>query len=259
MPLILEGRDKPSSTLRLVEAACCFGGLCSCFVGGLMLWHALTRVAMRNPRRALAQAQRAITLIAGVAAVTLSVAAACDQRIITIDGEPDSPYADLMRQHRLIVGAPACVCVLCVVLTPKNRGRIRRLIGEWGFEQVPPPYYRGAYRVCAASPDACASRPSRPRPSSSSCRQGELASTRSLAAISLLLGGGDGSQLESRVREAVGRFRSIPFSALRAEHFSSSDLTSRERFELVGARRAAVLHEVDAFVSHSWSDDGRTK
>eukprot|EP00967_Tisochrysis_lutea_P040727 scaffold48978_cov33-Tisochrysis_lutea.AAC.4 len=111
----------------------------------------------------------------------------------------------------------------------------------------------------SASFVTCACRSPQPRPSSPLCRQSEVASTRSLAAISLLLGGGDGTQLESRVSEAVARFRSIPFSALRPEHFISSDLTPKERFELVGARRAAALNDVDAFVSHSWSDDGRAK
>ena len=73
------------------------------------------------------------------------------------------------------------------------------------------------------------------------------------------MGGGDQLQLEDRVRKAVARFCSVPFSALRPEHFASSDLSESERYELVGARRSAALSEVDAFGSHSWSDDGNAK
>ena len=89
--------------------------------------------------------------------------------------------------------------------------------------------------------------------------QSDVASTRSLAAVALLMGGGDQLQLEDRVRKAVARFCSVPFSALRAEHLASSHLPENERYELVGARKSAALSEVDAFVSHSWSDDGHAK
>ena len=54
---------------------------------------------------------------------------------------------------------------------------------------------------------------------------------------------------------AAGRFRGLPWSALEAHHLSSS-LGSAE---LSAAAAPVELGGVDAFISHSWSDDGDAK
>ena len=51
---------------------------------------------------------------------------------------------------------------------------------------------------------------------------------------------------------AAGRFRGLPWSALEARHISSS-LGSAE---LSAATVPVKLGGVDAFISHSWADDG---
>ena len=73
------------------------------------------------------------------------------------------------------------------------------------------------------------------------------------------MGGGNEDNLETRIREAAARFRSISFSALRPSHLANSHLTPAERFEFIGARQSATPSQVDAFVSHSWSDDWDAK
>ena len=59
--------------------------------------------------------------------------------------------------------------------------------------------------------------------------------------------------VESNVLAAAGRFRGLPWSALEAHHLSSSlgaaDLSAA----------AAPVELGDAFISHSWSDDGDAK
>eukprot|EP00967_Tisochrysis_lutea_P043532 scaffold52601_cov32-Tisochrysis_lutea.AAC.5 len=71
--------------------------------------------------------------------------------------------------------------------------------------------------------------------------------------------GGTDALCDQRVREAAARFRCIAFSDLKPSHFDRSDLRPMERIELIAARKPAALNEVDAFVSHSWSDDGQAK
>ena len=62
-------------------------------------------------------------------------------------------------------------------------------------------------------------------------------------------------RVEANVLAAAGRFRGLPWSALEAHHLSSS-LGSAE---LSAAAAPVELGGVDAFISHSWSDDGDAK
>jgi hypothetical protein len=64
---------------------------------------------------------------------------------------------------------------------------------------------------------------------------------------------------EKRAHQAATRFRAIPFSALSPSHLASSALTPAERDLFVRALREPALGTVDAFVSHSWSDEPTAK
>ena len=88
--------------------------------------------------------------------------------------------------------------------------------------------------------------------------QGSLGKTRGLAAVASLLGFGS-SGWEQRTREAAGRFRAIPFSVLRPSHFESPEVTPAEQALFASTQRKPALNEVDAFVSHSWSDEPDAK
>lgn len=71
--------------------------------------------------------------------------------------------------------------------------------------------------------------------------------------------GGTDALCDKRVREAAARFRAIAFCDLKPSHLARSELSPTERIELIAARKPAALNEVDAFISHSWSDDGQAK
>ena len=64
---------------------------------------------------------------------------------------------------------------------------------------------------------------------------------------------------EARVRKAAARFRGIPWSALEEKHLCASRATPEEAAALSKATLPAELGDVDAFLSHSWSDDGHAK
>ena len=97
---------------------------------------------------------------------------------------------------------------------------------------------------------------------------GEASSSRGLAAIAALAMPasraedthaarrcwrfGGWRETECSVLAAAGRFRGLPWSALEARHLSSS-LGSAE---LSAATVPVKLGGVDAFISHSWADDG---
>lgn len=117
---------------------------------------ALARIARHNPRRALARAQSACMLMAGTVTVCMSAAIVFEGRVISVEGDSDSPYVTIMRHHQMLVSLPACIFLLCVTLTAKNRGRIRRLVGEWGLQPVrraisyrTPTYAYGNATACA--------------------------------------------------------------------------------------------------------------
>jgi len=213
----------PSASLRVAILLPSMVTLCGYTMGARRQFDALVQLVDRNPRQALAQAQSACTRMTGISTFCLSIGIALELLIVATDKEPNSPYADLYESHHVLIFIPACVFFFCVTLTSANRGRLRRLIGEWGLGE------------------------------------NELRSTRSLAAIVLLMGGGNEDNLETRIREAAARFRSISFSALRPSHLANSHLTPAERFEFIGARQSATPSQVDAFVSHSWSDDWDAK
>ena len=50
--------------------------------------------------------------------------------------------------------------------------------------------------------------------------------------------------------------RMLPWSALREEHFESAQSSEEERLYFRATSRPATFGEVDAFISHSWSDRG---
>ena len=75
-------------------------------------------------------------LMSGTVTVCISVAIAFEGRIISAEGDPDSPYLTIMRHHQMLILLPACIFLICVTLTAKNRGRVRRLVGEWGLQPV---------------------------------------------------------------------------------------------------------------------------
>jgi len=83
---------------------------------------------------------------------------------------------------------------------------------------------------------------------------------RSLAAVASLIGSGAAtSVIERRCRDAISSFRGVPWTSLTA-----SDLAAEWEGELEARQQEdhtvpAALGEVDAFLSHSWSDDGREK
>ena len=87
-------------------------------------------------------------------------------------------------------------------------------------------------------------------------RVGLVEESRRLAAVGTLLGASPCHPVDSRVDAAVEMFTAVPFSALKRDTFCSS--TSGQEQQLPAVRRVK-LGEVDAFVSHSWGDDGDEK
>jgi len=89
---------------------------------------------------------------------------------------------------------------------------------------------------------------------------GKPETCRSLAAVASLIGSGAAtSVIERRCRDAISSFRGVPWTSLTA-----GDLAAEWDGELEARRQEdhtvpAALGEVDAFLSHSWSDDGREK
>lgn len=81
---------------------------------------------------------------------------------------------------------------------------------------------------------------------------------RGLSAVAALIGGNP-YDWQERVRGFARRFRALPASTLRSSHFGTSTASPIEAAELAAAVVPADLGEVDAFISHSWSDDGGAK
>ena len=88
-----------------------------------------------NPRRALARAQRLVTQTTGLITVLLPFGFMLEKTVVSLDGE-ESPYYSLAPQLYMVLLAQACIFFCCVMLTPANRGRLRRFVGEWGLEKV---------------------------------------------------------------------------------------------------------------------------
>lgn len=136
VPLALAGLGMPSASLRVAILLPSMVTLCGYTMGARRQFDALVQLVDRNPRQALAQAQSACTRMTGISTFCLSIGIALELLIVATDKEPNSPYADLYESHHVLIFIPACVFFFCVTLTSANRGRLRRLIGEWGLGEV---------------------------------------------------------------------------------------------------------------------------
>eukprot|EP00967_Tisochrysis_lutea_P043533 scaffold52601_cov32-Tisochrysis_lutea.AAC.6 len=96
---------------------------------------ALFFTSQHNPRRALARAQQLVAETTGLITVLLPFGLMLEKKVISLDGE-ESPYFALVPQLYMLLLAHACIFICCVMLTPANRGRLRRFVGEWGLEKV---------------------------------------------------------------------------------------------------------------------------
>lgn len=140
--------------------------------------------------------------------------------ILALDGEAASAYESLYQNHIGKLLEAVGVYIAFSMLTPALRGRVRRAISEWGLPE----------------------------------------NARGLAMMAMLMSEGPlGTDFRSVARDAARRFRGIPFSALRPEHMSKAHATEEERAELAKFVVFPPLNGVDAFVCHSWSDDGFAK
>lgn len=84
--------------------------------------------------------------------------------------------------------------------------------------------------------------------------------SKGLVAVAALMRSGlSTSTFDRRCLEAIHMFRSLPWSALRMEHLDSAQSSEEECRHLAAASRPATFGEVDAFISHSWGDDGLSK
>lgn len=77
-----------------------------------------------------------------------------------------------------------------------------------------------------------------------------------VAVAALMRSGLSPRAFEQRTLEAVRMLRMLPWSALREEHFESAQSSEEERLYFRATSRPATFGEVDAFISHSWSDRG---
>ena len=80
--------------------------------------------------------------------------------------------------------------------------------------------------------------------------------TRSAASIAALLGNVNPS---AGLAMAKSKFRSISFEDLSAEDFSKNKEEDGDKNKLFGKTKQIELGKCDAFMSHSWSDDGVEK
>ena len=82
---------------------------------------------------------------------------------------------------------------------------------------------------------------------------------RRAAAVAALFGRDGFRSTNSRVIDAVSRFKAVRLSALSTEVISNSVASEEERALLHSYAEPARLGGVDAFVSHSWGDDAEAK
>ena len=83
--------------------------------------------------------------------------------------------------------------------------------------------------------------------------KGESSKEQSAATIAALVGGGDAA---GALDEGARRFRAIPISKIAGEDLLTNDGTGSSLFSRT---EPVKFGECDAFVSHSWSDDGALK
>lgn len=130
-----------------------------------------------------------------------------------------SPYVPMSGFRYKIWVGSLSSLVFCLLMTRNNRRKINRLTGRFSY---------------------CSNE------------------TRGLAAVAQMIGGGRYGWLP-RALAATDRFQMLPFSALSAKALSSSKATVEDEQRFVAAARKATLGKVDAFISHSWADDGVAK
>ncbi|EOD20681.1 hypothetical protein EMIHUDRAFT_241984 [Emiliania huxleyi CCMP1516] len=234
IPLFQLGRHHgmPSQKLRAV-----FAYAWASLAYGPPLWAAYHFAAALSlpPRRAINVAWTTFaTCLRWSSRITLGYLG-FDFAILWVDRgavPPDlSPYVTMAVIHARALTRVVGADLLARVLTPSVRGRLFRAVG--GFGQ--PASSRGLAAIAALVTPA-------------------LNGWSARRWCSALRRTGRGS-VEANVLAAAGRFRGLPWSALEAHHLSSS-LGSAE---LSAAAAPVELGGIDAFISHSWSDDGDAK
>ncbi len=179
-------------------------------------------LAPMPPRRKLKRLWRAFRLVS-VGFATLFLAFCINE---TLDDPFDDPMAPQGTESNICISASWLIASL--VLTPANRGRVVAWLGSLG---------------------------------KSNSKENEA------AALAALVNNLSAAEAFKRGKEL---FRKLPFSRLTPEDLpgtskvlggSSNGMSAAAQptKELSEKTEKAILHEVDAFISHSWSDDGDAK